>query len=63
MSTLTTFACRECGKETTVAAGAAVPDCCGQPMHHVPAAMPPHTMTAEADRFEDEDDAFDDGVH
>lgn len=24
---------------------------------------PPHPMSAEADRFEDEDDAFDDGVH
>jgi hypothetical protein len=27
------------------------------------AAPPPHPMTAEEDRFEDEDGPFDDGVH
>ncbi len=57
------YACKECGEEKRVEAGSAVPDCCGEKMHLLPAVQPPHTMTAEADRFEDPDDAFDDGVH
>ena len=58
-----TYACRECGEEKTVETGVDVPECCGAAMHVLPVHEQPHPMTAEADRFEDEDDAFDDGVH
>lgn len=58
--TLDTWRCVECGKE---AAAQKAPDCCGSPMALKAAEHAPHPMTAEADRFEDEDGAFDDGVH
>jgi hypothetical protein len=57
------YFCEECGQEKTLASGLPAPQCCGEPMRPRLADPPPHAMTAEADRFEDEDDAFDDGVH
>jgi hypothetical protein len=62
MATIT-YACKECGAEKTVDSGLPAPDCCGETMSPLMAGPPPHPMTAETDRFEDEDEAFDDGVH
>jgi hypothetical protein len=62
MDTMTYF-CKECGGEKTVEVVAGAPECCGEKMTVRRADPPPHPMTAEADRLEDEDDAFDDGVH
>lgn len=57
------YKCGSCGKTQEVAPGAKPPVCCGAPMKPGLAEPPPHPMTAEEDRLEDEDGPFDDGVH
>ena len=54
-----TYFCRECGREERVGAGAEAPECCGEVMTPREGLSPPHPMTAETDRFEDEDEPFD----
>lgn len=58
----TKYKCRDCGKEATVDAKAAAPDCCGGKMDPWPLEPCTHPHAAEAGRPGAIDEACDDGV-
>ncbi len=57
------YRCKDCGKEVTVDARAAAPECCGDTMQQLPLDPCTHAQAAEAARTSMIDDACDDGVH
>ncbi|HET7838935.1 MAG TPA: hypothetical protein VFL04_04205 [Rectinemataceae bacterium] len=57
------YRCKDCGKEVTVEARAAVPECCGEKMQQLPLDPCTHPNVAEAARPGVIDEACDDGVH
>ncbi|HOX12523.1 MAG TPA: hypothetical protein P5313_09275 [Spirochaetia bacterium] len=56
------YKCKDCGKEKIVKDTNSAPDCCGHEMQQIPMDLCGKAHSAETARFNQPDDACDDGV-
>ena len=57
------YQCDDCKKEQIIEDGETAPQCCGIPMQEIPLETCTKHYDPEGARFQDNDDACDDGVH
>lgn len=61
-SDMVNYGCEVCGKKTSAAASADIPECCGKKMKQTPLDVCTAPHDAETYRAQNADDACDDGI-